>query len=254
MEHKLWFTGFLNKLLAGLISPLLAAAGVAPADPAHPIPDYLAMEILVVLIILVGVVILRRQLSVESPGKFQHVVEELFGFIQGTGDEIIGHEGRRYTAMLGTLFIFVALCNLLSLVPAFGVPDSKLHIESSPTGLIQATLGFAVAAFLYYNFHGFRQHGLVGYMKHLCGPMMAIAILMFPIEVIGNFGRLLSLSVRLYANMLVGGILEHVFGGLVPIAVPVVFMALHLFVSFLQAYIFMLLPAIYISMAVAEEH
>lgn len=84
--------------------------------------------------------------------------------------------------------------------------------------------------------------------------MMAIAVLMFPIEVIGNFGRLLSLSVRLYANMLVGGILERVFGGLVPIAVPVIFMALHMFVSFLQAYIFMLLPAIYISMAVAEEH
>ena len=254
MEHELWFTGFLNKLLAGLISPVLAAVGLAPADPAHPIPDYLAMEVLVVLIIIGGVVILRRQLSVESPGKFQHIVEELVGFIQGSGDEIIGHDGRRYTAMLGTLFIFVALCNLLSLVPAFGVPDSKLHIESSPTGLIQATLGLAVAAFVYYNYHGFRQHGLVGYLKHLCGPMMAIAVLMFPIEVIGNFGRLLSLSVRLYANMLVGGILEHVFGGLVPIAVPVVFMALHLFVSFLQAYIFMLLPAIYISMAVAEEH
>ena len=84
--------------------------------------------------------------------------------------------------------------------------------------------------------------------------MLGLAILMFPIEVVGNFGRLLSLSVRLYANMLVGGILERIFGGLVPILVPVVFMALHMFVSLLQAYIFMLLPAIYISMAVAEEH
>ena len=211
-------------------------------------------RILVILVILAGALLLRRNLSVENPGKFQHVMEEVLGFVQRTADELIGHGGRRYAAMLGTLFIFVALCNLLSLIPTLGVPNSKLHIEISPTGLIQTTLGCALAAFLYYNYHGFRQHGIVGYLKHLCGPMMAIAVLMFPIEVIGNLGRLLSLSVRLYANMLVGGILERVFGGLIPIAVPVVFMALHLFVSLLQAYIFMLLPAIYISMAVAEEH
>jgi F-type H+-transporting ATPase subunit a len=84
--------------------------------------------------------------------------------------------------------------------------------------------------------------------------MLAIAILMFPIEVVGNVGRLLSLSVRLYANMMVGDLLEQVFGGLVPILVPVIFMALHVFVSLLQAYIFMLLPAVYLSMAVSEEH
>jgi F-type H+-transporting ATPase subunit a len=111
-----------------------------------------------------------------------------------------------------------------------------------------------VTAFLYYNFQGVRQHGVIGYLKHLCGPMLAIAVIMFPIEVIGNLGRLLSLSVRLYANMMVGDLLEAVFGALVPIAVPSVFMALHVFVSLLQAYIFMLLPAVYISMAVSEEH
>jgi F-type H+-transporting ATPase subunit a len=81
-----------------------------------------------------------------------------------------------------------------------------------------------------------------------------MAILMFPIEVVGNVGRLLSLSVRLYANMFVGDILEIVFTGLIPILAPAVFMGLHLFVSVLQAYIFMLLPAIYISMATSEEH
>jgi F-type H+-transporting ATPase subunit a len=84
--------------------------------------------------------------------------------------------------------------------------------------------------------------------------MMVIAVIMFPIEVIGNLGRLLSLSVRLYANMMVGDLLEKVFGALVPILVPTLFMALHVFVSFLQAYIFMLLPAVYIGMAVSEEH
>jgi F-type H+-transporting ATPase subunit a len=198
--------------------------------------------------------ILRARLSVENPGKLQHVAEEIVGFANSTAEEIIGHGGGRYVAMLGTLFVFVAMCNLLSLIPTLGVPDAALKIEVSPTGLIQATLGCAVAAFLYYNYQGLREHGVVGYMKHLCGPLMAIAIIMFPIEVIGNLGRLLSLSVRLYANMLVGGILEQVFGGMFPIGLPVIFMGLHLFVSLLQAYIFMLLPAIYLSMAVAKEH
>jgi F-type H+-transporting ATPase subunit a len=209
---------------------------------------------LVILTRATVALILRARLSVENPGKLQHVAEEILGFANSTAEEIIGHGGGRYVAMLGTLFVFVATCNLLSLIPTLGVPDAALKIEVSPTGLIQATLGCAVAAFLYYNYHGFREHGVIGYLKHLCGPLMAIAIIMFPIEVIGNLGRLLSLSVRLYANMLVGGILEQVFGGMVPIGLPVVFMALHLFVSLLQAYIFMLLPAIYLSMAVAKEH
>ncbi len=254
MEHKIWFTALLNKLLAWLVTPLLNSLGVPPVDPAHPIPDFVAMQALVILILVMVAIILRARLSVENPGRLQHVAEEIVLFARSTAEEIIGHGGERYTAMLGTLFVFVAICNLLSLVPTLAVPNSELKIEVSPTGLIQATLGCAVAAFLYYNYQGFRHHGVLGYLKHLCGPLMAIAIIMFPIEIIGNLGRLLSLSVRLYANMLVGGILEQVFGAMIPIGVPVVFMALHVFVSLLQAYIFMLLPAIYISMAVSEEH
>jgi F-type H+-transporting ATPase subunit a len=244
MEHQIWFTAILNKLLGGVVTPLLAKVGQAPSDPAHPIPNYIAMEVFVILLIIVGVVILRRSLSVEHPGKFQLSMEVVVKFIQDMSEEIIGHGSSRYVAMLGTLGIFIALCNLLGLAPTL----------QTPTAYIQVTLGCAVSAFLYYNFQGLRQHGVIGYLKHLCGPMLAIAIIMFPIEVIGNFGRLLSLSVRLYANMMVGDLLEAVFGALVPIVVPALFMALHVFVSLLQAYIFMLLPAVYISMTVSEEH
>lgn len=244
MHHELWFTALLNKLLGGVVTAGLVRLGLPRADPAHPIPNYVAMEILVILILLVGVLVLRRKLSVENPGKFQHAMEVVVEFVQSLTDEIIGHGGRRYVAMIGTFGMFIVLCNLLGLVPTL----------ETPTANIQVTLGCAVAAFLYYNFQGLRQHGVLGYLKHLCGPMMAIAIIMFPIEVVGNLGRMLSLSVRLYANMMVGELLEKVFGGLVPVVVPVAFMALHVFVSFLQAYVFMLLPAVYISLAVAEEH
>ena len=244
MDHQLWFTAILNNLLGGVVTPLLVKIGQTPSDPARPIPNYVAMEVLVVLLIIAGVIFLRRRLSVENPGKFQHVMEVVVQFVQDMCEEIIGHGSGRYVAMLVTLGIFIVLCNLLGLIPTL----------QTPTAHIQVTLGCAVAAFLYYNFHGFRQHGAIGYLRHLCGPMLAIAILMFPIEIIGNLGRLLSLSVRLYANMMVGDLLEAVFGALAPLLVPVIFMALHVFVSFLQAYIFMLLPAVYISMAVSEEH
>ena len=171
-------------------------------------------------------------------------METVVEFVRDMNEEIIGHGSARYLAMIGTLGIFIGLCNIMGLIPT-------LH---TPTGHIEVTLGCAVAAFLYYNFQGIRQHGILGYLKHLCGPVMLMAIIMFPIEVVGNVGRLLSLSVRLYANMFVGDILDRSVHGADPHCCSRGVMALHLFVSALQAYIFMLLPAIYISMAISEEH
>lgn len=243
MEHELWFTTILNKVFGGPVALFVAKIGIH-LDPTHAIPNYVAMQILVIMVILAGVFVLRRRLSMENPGKFQQVMEVVVEFTESLSNEIIGHDARRYVPMLGALGIFVALSNLLGLIPSL----------ETPTAHIQVTLGCAVVAFLYYNFHGIRHHGVVGYLRHLAGPMLLIAIIMFPIEVFSNVFRLLSLSVRLYANMFVGDLLERVFGMLIPIGVPVAFAALHIFVSFLQAYIFMLLPAVYISMAVAEEH
>jgi F-type H+-transporting ATPase subunit a len=244
MEHEFWLTALLNKFLGSAVTGLMVKIGFPPANAAHPIPNYIAMELVVILLLLVGALWLRSGLSVENPGTFQQAMELVVQFTQNMTDEIIGHGGRRYATLLGTLGLFVLLCNMLGLIPLF----------TTPTAHIQVTLGLAVVAFLYYNFQGFRQLGVVGYLKHLCGPMLALAVIMFPIEIISNVGRMLSLSVRLYANMVVGDLLEKVFGGLVPIVVPVIFAALHIFVSILQAYIFMLLPAVYIGMAVSEEH
>jgi F-type H+-transporting ATPase subunit a len=274
MSHELWFTALLNKLLAVPVSALLVEisrlnglAWVRPADPAHPISNYLAMEVMIILLIIAVALIMRRRLSVVNPGKLQHVMEVMVQFTQSLTEDVIGPQGRRYASMIGTLGIFIVLCNLWGLVPTF----------STPTGRIQVTLGCAVAAFLYYNYHGIREQGVLGYLRHLCGPMLAMAILMLPIEIISNLGRLLSLSVRLQANMLVGSQLEKVFAATLPhaleglqgallhaigaalgpvisVSVPPLFMGLHIFESFLQAYVFMLLPAVYISLAVTKEH
>lgn len=244
MRQPFWFAVFLNKLFGGAIAALLIKAGLAPAGHVLPIPNYLAEEILVALIIIAGAVILRSMLSVETPGKFQIAMELVVEFTRNMADEVVGERGRAYVALVGTLGIFIALCNLMGLIPTL----------DSPTAHGAVPLGCAVVVFIHYNYQGIRHHGLLGYLKHLCGPMMAIAVLMFPVEIFSNVLRLLSLSVRLWANMLVGGMLESIFTKLIPIALPVIFMALHAFESILQAYIFMILPLLYISLATAEEH
>jgi F-type H+-transporting ATPase subunit a len=244
MEHEIWFTAILNKLLAGVLTPGLTAMGVAPADPAHPIPNYIAMEILVLALILLGALLLRRELSVETPGRFQQLMETVVEFVHKLAEEIIGHGSGRYVPLLGTLGIFIVLCNVFGLIPTFETPTS--HVE--------VTLGCAVAAFIYYNYQGFRHHGVIGYLKTFWGPIWWLGFLLFPVEIISNVFRLLSLSVRLYANMFAGKLLEQSFGAMLPVVLPATMMGLHLFVSFIQAYIFVLLPAVYISLAVAEEH
>ena len=242
-EHELWLTVLVNKLIGAPVAALLTALGFHP-DPAHTIPDYMAAEILVVLLIIAGALLLRRRLSVENPGKFQQIMEVFYEFNQNLVDDVIGHDGRRYAVLIGTLGIFVGVCNLIGIIPTMNTPSASIYV----------TLGCAVVAFLYYNYHGFRQHGFFGYLKHFAGPVAAIAFIMFPLEIFSSTLRMLSLSVRLWANMLVGNLIEEVFAGLVPVVVPSLFMGLHVFVSFLQAYVFMILPAVYISLAVSEDH
>lgn len=242
-EHPLWFTVLLNKLIGGPVAAIMARVGLHP-NGSEPIPNYIAMQILVFLLLVAGALLLRRRLSVENPGTFQQMMEVFVEFVENMADDVIGHGSRRYVVLIGTLGLFVALCNLIGIFPTFGTATATIYV----------TLGCAVVCFLYYNYHGFRQHGFLGYLRHLSGPMWAIAILMFPVELISNTLRMLSLSVRLWANMLVGNLIEGVFTSLVPLLIPAVFMGLHVFVSLLQAYVFMILPAVYISLAVSEEH
>jgi F-type H+-transporting ATPase subunit a len=243
-SHSFWFATLLNKLLGGVTTALLVRIGLPPRHPASPIPNYVAEEILVMAVIIIGAVILRTRLSAEKPGRFQLAIELVVEFTRNMTDEVIGTGGRRYVALIATLGIFICLCNLLGLIPTL----------DSPTAHGAVPLGCALLVFVYYNFEGVRRHGVLGYLRHLAGPMLAIAVLMFPVEVFSSVLRMLSLSVRLWANMLVGGMLERLFTGLIPVLLPAIFMALHVFESFLQAYIFMILPVLYIALALQTEH
>ena len=244
--HPLWFTALLNKVLGGPVNSLLQALPPAfhPANSQEPISNPVAMEVLVVLIILVFFILVRSRLSVERPGRMQHAAEALREMITNQSAEIIGPHSEKFTPFLVSLFIFILISNLIGLIPTFGSPTSDKTV----------TLGCAVVAFLYYNLHGIRTQGPLRYLKHFTGPVWWLAWLLFPIEIISHLARVMSLTIRLYANIFAGDTVTEVFFSLIPIGVPVIFLGLHVFVSGLQAYIFVLLTTIYLSGAVAQEH
>jgi F-type H+-transporting ATPase subunit a len=202
------------------------------------------MQLLVALIIIVLFAILKPRLSADRPGKLQHTFELVHGFLAEQAEEQVGHEGHHYLAFFGTIFIFVLFCNLIGVVPGFEAPTM---VPSVPAGC-------AIAAFFYYNAVGIQANGIARYLAHFAGPMPALAPLMIPIELVSHLARPLSLTIRLFANMYAGEQVTMVFLKLTFLFVPAVFMGLHVFVSFLQAYIFMLLTMMYVAGAVAHEH
>ena len=244
MEHESWLTALFDKFLAGPANMALSWVGLKAADPAHPWADYVTMEILVALIIVVLFALLRSRLSSERPGAFQHTFELIYNFLVGQSDEAVGQRGRKYIAFFGTIFFFVLFANLLGTIPSL----------ESPTMYVPVPLGCAMATFLFYNVIGIGTRGPWGYLKHFIGPSWALAILMFPIEVVSNLARLLSLTVRLYANMFAGEQVILAFMGLVPILLPLPFIGLHIFVGLLQAYVFALLTMVYVGDVLPHEH
>jgi F-type H+-transporting ATPase subunit a len=252
MPEQLWFTKILNDLLHGPVTSFLRALHVEPKHPAYPISDSFAMELLVFVFLLVVFLMVRSRLSVDSPGGLQHAFEGVEGFVQGQSHEIIGHHSEPYIAFFAIVFIFILVCNLIGLIPGF----------ESPTGVPVVPLGCAICAFIYYHVQGFKHAG-PKYLLHFFGPPMEgmpliarifLAALMLPIELVSHFARLLSLTVRLWANIFAGDLITLVFLSMIPIGVPIIFMGLHIVVAVLQAYVFMLLAIIYVSGAVAEEH
>jgi F-type H+-transporting ATPase subunit a len=227
-ETEIWLTRLFNDYLPGLANAVLGVVGIAPQ--ARPWSNFITMQILVAAIIVVVFALLRTRLSVDRPGRFQQTLELIYEFVHNQTEDMVGHAGQRYMAFFGSLFVFILIGNLIGVIP-----------------------GCAVATFLYYNFVGVQAHGLFKHLAHFVGPIWWLAPLMIPIEIVSNLARPLSLTLRLFANMYAGEQVTTVFVSLTKLIVPVLFMALHIFVALLQAYIFMLLTMIYVSGAVAEE-
>ncbi|MGH9516853.1 MAG: F0F1 ATP synthase subunit A [Terriglobales bacterium] len=243
MPEQLLFTRLLNHWFAAPVTALLTALHIHPEYPQAPITNAVAMEVLVAGFLLIVFIMVRSSLSVESPGGLQHMFEGINGFIEGQSRDVIGHHSERFTPFLATLGLFILIANLFGVVPGL----------ESPTASPVVPLGCAICAFIYYQFQGFKTSG-IGYLKHFLGPMWWLSPLMLPLEIISHLARLMSLSIRLYANMFAGDMVTLVFFSLIPLAVPVLFLGLHIGVALLQAYIFVLLTTVYLAGAVATEH
>jgi F-type H+-transporting ATPase subunit a len=244
VTHEAWLTMWFNAHLGGLGNSLLHLFGQSAANSAEPWADFMVMQLLVAAIIIAMFAVLRARLSVTKPGTLQHVFELIHNFLGEQSSDQVGHDSHKHTVMFETLFVFLLISNLIGIIPGF----------VSPTQVIYVPVGCALLAFLYFNGAGIRKQGVFHYLKHFAGPILAMAPLMFIIEIIGTLARMLSLSVRLFANMYAGEQVTLVFLGMVPLAIPAVFMGLHVFVGMLQAYIFVLLLMIYVGGAVAQEH
>ena len=243
MPVQLPFTAFLNHYFAGVANAVLSVFHLHAKYPQRPIDNVFAMEVAVFLALLLFFVLVRATLSVEKPAGPQHIAEMVHGFVSEQAESIIGHGFERYVPFVTVIFLFILLCNLLGLLPGFISPTAKPWVP----------LGVAVLTFLYYHYQGLREQG-ASYFKQFLGPLWWIAPLMLPIEIVSHLARILSLTVRLYANMFAGDMVTLVFFSLVPIALPAVFLGLHLGVSLIQAYIFMLLAMIYLGQATSDAH
>src|SRR6267378_8246711 len=269
-EHISPITHLVNHYLGPMALAILQALHIQPENSDLPIPEHVIMGAFVVVLITIVALILKSRLSVEKPGALQQVAELLITNpmrlgIQDILEESAGHHARSFIYLVGTVSIFVLFSNLFSLFPLF----------SAPTGNVSVPLACATITFIYFNWQGIRQQGAWGYLKQFAGPLWWMSWLIFPVEIISTVARLLSLTVRLYANIFSSDLIYGLFLslltqafawgwekspvlgvglGIFPAVVPLVFIALHLLVATVQAFIFTVLPAVYLGMATAEEH
>jgi F-type H+-transporting ATPase subunit a len=219
------------------------AVGVA-ATPATAINDTFALEMTVAFGLIAFFLVVRLTLSVERPNPAQQIAEMIHEFTGSQAEQVIGHGYERFQAFVTCVLLFILLNNFLGIIPGIITPTSQPVVP----------LGIATLTFLYYNFHGIRKQGPIGYLKHFAGPVWWLAWLLFPVEIVSHLARVMSLTIRLYANMLASDLLTLICFSMIPLIAPVIFLGLHFAVALIQAYVFMLLAMIYLSMAVSQEH
>lgn len=219
---------------------LFEAIGLGHFANAYPHVIY-SWFVMIILIILGAVA--AKSISI-IPTKAQNVFEILISGIEEFMVDLTGEEGRWLFPISATIFIYIVVCNLIGLVPGF-LP---------PTASVNTTLSCAIPVVIFTHVIGVKYHG-VKYIKHFMGPVWWLAPLIFVIEIIGHVARILSLSIRLFGNMmgheLVLGILFFLAGAFLA---PLPIMALGIFVAVVQAFVFFLLSIMYFTGAMEHAH
>jgi len=245
MEEKpLLITLWVNKMLGPAVAHLLALLGIHYTGPKPLIPDHVVMSVVIVFFTIVWLAIMRRGFTM-LPGKMQQVLEMLYEYLKSLLEENIGHKGVKFLPLVTTLALFIFSSNMVGLIPGLKSPTSNLNV----------TVACALIVFLYYNYQGLREHGVLNYLKHFCGPVWWLAPLMFPVEIVSHLARPLSLSVRLFGNIFGEDMIVLVFFALAPLFIPLPIMALQIVTAIVQTLVFVLLTTMYLAGAVeSEEH
>lgn len=238
-EHKFVIVTIINDFIGWLLSSI----GLQIEKGKEIIPAHIVMALIVSVIIIVFFKLAVKNLSL-FPNKMQNFLEMLYKAFLSLIDDVIGTEGRKFLPALATLGIFIASANIIGLLPELGSPTANLNV----------TVGCALFIFIYYHYQGVRKHGFFGYLKTFAGPAWWLAWLFFPIEIISHFSRPLSLSMRLFGNIFGEDLVIIIIASLIPFIAPLPMMAFAIFTSLLQAFIFVILSAIYLSGAMASEH
>ncbi|MHB1459085.1 MAG: F0F1 ATP synthase subunit A [Armatimonadota bacterium] len=222
----------------------------------HEVSPWVMFIMASIVIVTLSVLsfIATRKLEKIPTGKAQNFAEQIVASLNHFIVGIMGPKGEKYTPFIGTLFIYILSMNLLGLVP----------LGKSPTSNLTITLSLSIPVFFFYNYAGIRETGFKPWIKHLVGEPVWLAPLMFPIHVIGELARPISLGIRLYGNIFGEETILAVLAAMtivfVPyfIAIPTQFpmMLFSIFTSFIQALVFSTLTAIYISIAISnhDEH
>jgi F-type H+-transporting ATPase subunit a len=177
--------------------------------------------------------------KISASGIADFMIEQFVNF----QDSILGKEGRKYLPLTATIFFYVLVLNLIGLVPGF----------PAATTSVWTTVPVAMLIFFGFNYYGIKELGVFKYFKHFAGPISWMAVIIFPLEILGTFLRILTLNLRLYWNVTADHIVLGLFTDLVPVLVPVVFYALGTFVCFMQAFVPTILTMIYIMLATQHE-
>jgi F-type H+-transporting ATPase subunit a len=207
------------------------------------IPDHVTYAWFAMAVLIGIALIARSSLRKGAPSGAQNVIEVIFEGLNDYIEEIMGPHGKTYFSFIGTLFLYILVGNIMGLVPGF----------NSPTGNINMTLGLSLTVFAATHVIGVARHGF-SYFKHFVGPVAWLAPLMIPIEVISHLARPVSLSFRLFGNMVAKHELLLVLAMLAPFLAPVPILGLGLFVAFVQAGVFVLLTMLYFAGAIEEAH
>jgi F-type H+-transporting ATPase subunit a len=213
------------------------------------LPDAIATSLLVATLLILFALAARARLASanavepEDGVTVRNVAEMFVEAMQGLAEGVIGHGSEKYVPLLATFFIFILVANLLGLVPGFSPPTSDFNI----------TFALGVVSFVAYNYYGMRAHG-AGYVKQFLGPMLLLAPLMLLVEIFSHVFRPISLGIRLFANMFADHQVVAMFTDMTKVVIPVIFYLLGAFVSVVQAFVFTMLTAIYIALAISHDH